>query len=345
MYGSLLIDKVSERQVAGEIDTSPVTNPRATHTGIRSQLSISVVVPVYNSAEGLSNLISRLAPVLANNSREYEVILVDDGSPDKSWEAIRHLHSLHEWIRGINLMRNYGQQSALLAGIRAARHELIVTIDDDLQNPPEEIPKLLAELTAGHDVVYGAPRTEQHGLLRDLASRIIKLGLQSAMGVGSARHVSAFRAFRRDVRNAFRHYDGPFVSIDVLLTWGTKRFSSVVVNHDPRREGRSNYSLGKLLVHALNLITGFSTLPLRIATFIGFAFTLVGLAVLLYVVCRFLMEQGSVPGFPFLASIISIFAGAQLCALGIIGEYIARMHVRSMGSPSSVCREQIGFKL
>jgi undecaprenyl-phosphate 4-deoxy-4-formamido-L-arabinose transferase len=146
------------------------------------------------------------------------------------------------------------------------------------------------------------------------------------------------------VTQAFRHYDGPFVSIDVLLTWGTRRFSAIRVEHDPRRLGVSNYSIPKLLRHAVDLITGFSTLPLRIATLIGFAFTGLGVAVLTFVLWRYFTQGGSVPGFPFLASIVSLFSGAQLCALGVIGEYLARMHMRSMGVPSSVIRERTGFE-
>lgn len=317
-------------------------------TGTRNQesaapFSLSVVIPVYNSARGLALLAERLAPVLAGLADEYEAILVNDGSADSSWETIEELHHTYGWLRGINLMRNYGQHSALLCGIRAARYDLIVTIDDDMQTPPEEIPHLIDELKQGHDVVYGVPLVEQHGLWRDLASRLTKLGLGSVMGAETARSVSAFRVFRKGVRDAFRNYDGPFVSIDVLLTWGTKRFGAVKVRHEARRIGESNYTLGKLIVHALNLITGFTTLPLRIATFIGFAFCLFGGGVLAFVAWRYLTQGNSVPGFPFLASLISIFSGAQLCALGIIGEYLARMHSRSMGIPSAVVREQIGW--
>jgi len=308
-----------------------------------ARASISVVVPVYNSAESLALLARRLAPALAGLASDYEAILVNDGSADASWEMIAELHQIYPWLRGINLMRNYGQHNALLAGIRAARFDLVVTIDDDLQTPPEEIPRLIEELKRGHDVVYGVPLAEQHGLWRDLASKLTKIGLESVMGAETARSVSAFRVFRKSVRDAFRHYDGPFVSIDVLLTWGTRRFGSVKVRHEARTIGQSNYTLRKLVVHAMNLITGFSTLPLRIATFIGFAFCFFGGCVLVYVLARYLAQGSSVPGFPFLASVVSIFSGAQLCALGIIGEYLARMHSRSMGIPSAVVRERIGW--
>ena len=301
--------------------------------------SISIVVPVYNSELTLPALIERLEPVLRKVAGAFEVILVNDGSRDQSWLVASDLAQNHSFVRAMNLMRNYGQHNALLAGIRSARNEIIITLDDDLQNPPEEIPHLLAQITEGYDVVYGVPEHERHGLLRDLASQVTKLTLQSAMGAETARKISAFRAFRTDLRDAFQDYRGSFVSIDVLLTWATTRFTAVTVRHDPRSAGVSNYTLRKLIIHALNLMTGFSTMPLQIASLVGFACTLLGLLVLLYVVGRFIIEGGSVPGFPFLASIIAVFSGAQLFALGIIGEYLARVHFRMMDKPSYTIRE------
>lgn len=305
--------------------------------------SVSVVVPVYNSQGTLIELIARLSAVLSEVTLSFEVILVNDGSRDQSWQVIKQLAAEHEGVHGINLMRNYGQHNALLCGIRAANNELIVTIDDDLQNPPEEIPRLLDKLGEGYDVVYGAPQQEQHGFFRDLASRVTKIALQGAMGAETARHVSAFRVFRTQVRDGFANYRGPFVSIDVLLTWGTSRFAAIQVNHEPRLVGASNYTFRKLTAHALNMMTGFSTLPLQLASWIGFGFTIFGLVVLTYVIGRYLIEGGSVPGFPFLASLIAVFSGAQLFALGIIGEYLARMHFRMMDRPSYVVRVAIGW--
>src|SRR5262249_16810963 len=157
----------------------------------------------------------------------------------------------------------------------------------------------------------GAPLEEAHGFLRNAASKITKAALRTAMGAVTAKHVSAFRAFRTNLRDAFRTYDGPCVSIDVLLTWGTTRFSFVRVRNDERTIGNSNYTVKKLVVHALNMMTGFSTLPLKLASFVGFAFILFGAAVLLYVIVRYFIAGSAQPGFPFLASIIAIFSGAQ----------------------------------
>ena len=301
--------------------------------------SISVVIPVYNSELTLPRLVERLLPVLSGLARDYELVLVNDGSRDQSWSVIQRLAVEHQWIRGINLMRNYGQHNAILCGIRAARFNILVTMDDDLQHPPEELPKLLAKLEEGLDVVYGTPEEEQHGLLRDVASMITKIALQSAMGTETARGVSAWRVFSTQLRDAFAGYHSPFVSIDVLLTWGTTKFGSVRVRYDPRTIGKSNYSFRKLVRHAMNMMTGFSVLPLQLASIIGFVFTLFGIGVLFFVLGRYLITGTNVAGFPFLASIIAIFSGAQLFALGIIGEYLARMHFRTMDKPTDTVRQ------
>jgi len=306
--------------------------------------SLSVVVPVYNGALTVELLARRLEAALPSLAGRYELVLVNDGSRDQSWQVVEELARTHAWVRGINLMRNYGQHNALLAGIRAAQHEIIVTLDDDLQNPPEEIPKLLAKLSDGWDVVYGTPEVQQHGLWRNLASRMTKRALQGAVGAANARNVSAFRAFRTQLRDAFRHYHGPFVSIDVLLSWGTSRFSAQTVRHDIRRQGLSNYTFRKLASHAIDMMTGFSTWPLRLASFVGFTATLLGIAVLMYVIIRYILAGGSIPGFPFLASTIAIFSGAQLFALGIIGEYLARMHFRAMDRPTYAVRQDTGSR-
>jgi glycosyltransferase involved in cell wall biosynthesis len=305
---------------------------------------LSILIPVYNSAGILPNLVERLEPVAQSFQVPFELILVNDCSRDRSWDVVRELAEKHPWVRGFCLMRNYGQQNAVLCGIRAARFDTIVTMDDDLQHSPEELPKLLAKMEEGFDVVYGTPAREQHGLLRDLASVITKVALQSAMGAETARVVSAWRVFRTQLRDAFASYCSPFVSIDVLLSWGTTKFGSVRVRHGPRKIGKSNYTFPKLVRHAMTMMTGFSVLPLRLASIMGFLFTLFGLGVLAYVVGRYLVAGSSVAGFPFLASIIAIFSGAQLFALGIIGEYLARMHFRMLDKPPYAVLETTGSK-
>lgn len=296
--------------------------------------SVSVVVPVYNSAGTLEELVRRISAALG--TREHEIVLVNDGSADGSADAIRRLAAVDPRVRGVFLMRNFGQHNALLAGIREARLAVTVTLDDDLQNPPEEIPALLASLAEGNDVVYGVPSKPRQDLWRVAASKLIRVAMRGALGERRASMVSPFRAFRTDVRRAFANYSSASVSIDVLLSWGAARFAAVPVRHDARQQGRSNYSLRRLVSHAIDMITGYSSWPLRFASIIGFLFTFFGIGVLVYVLGRYLVEGGSVPGFPFLASTIAIFAGAQLFALGIIGEYLAKVHFRMMNRPPYV---------
>lgn len=304
--------------------------------------SLSIIIPVYCSEGSLDELYRRLVATLDHEALEFEIVFVEDCGGDNSWELIKKLVANDARVRGLRMSRNYGQHNALLCGIRAATKEIIVTLDDDLQNPPEEIPRLLARLDEGYDIVYGTPERRQHGLLRDMASHFIKYALRSVMDAETTRKVSAFRVFRTELREAFEEYRSPSVNLDVLFAWGTTRFSSVTVRHEVRQVGASGYTLRKLFSHAVNMMTGFSTLPLQFASIAGFVFALFGLAILGYVMLNYFLYDDNVPGFAFLASIIAIFSGVQLFALGIIGEYLARMHSRAMDRPQYVVRDQVG---
>jgi len=294
---------------------------------------VSVVVPVFNSADTIPQLVERIEHVLSAEHHRFEIILVDDGSRDESWKQILAVAEGKPQIVPIRLTRNFGQHNALLCGLRRARYAITVTIDDDLQHPPEEIPRLLKRL-AEADVVYGSPLKQQHSLLRNLASTMTKVALSGAMGADNARHLSAFRAFRTSLRDGFVGFSAPNVSLDVLLTWATTNFTYIEVEHHPRSQGTSNYTVRRLLAHALNMVTGFSILPLQIASFLGLSATLFGGGLLAYLLIRWAIGGTTVPGFTFIASAIVLFGGVQLFALGLIGEYIARIHVRSMGRPA-----------
>ena len=302
---------------------------------------ISFLVPVYRSADSLPELYDRLSVEFDNLAGGFELIFIEDCGGDRSWEVINSLAANDKRVRGLRMSRNYGQHNALLCGIREARGETIVTLDDDLQHPPEEVTKLLSKLNDGFDVVYGPPEQEQHGLLRDLASKITKFALQGAMGTANARQVSALRVFRTSLREAFADYRCPTVNIDVLLTWATTNFTAVQVKHEPRKFGESGYTVKKLMAHALNMVTGFSTRPLQLASLMGFSFGIFGVIILAYVLTQWIIVGSAVPGFAFLASIITIFSGAQLLALGVIGEYLARMHFRTMERPPYLIREKL----
>jgi glycosyltransferase involved in cell wall biosynthesis len=303
--------------------------------------TVSVIIPVYRAEQTLPELYRQLVPTMEQNAQVFEIIFVEDGGRDGSWSIIADLVRSDRRVRGIRMSRNFGQHNALLCGIRAARYDVVLTIDDDLQHPVTEIGLMLAALTPEYDVVYGAAQAEQHGLLRDLASRLTKTALSVAIGSETARDISAFRVFRTRLREGFREYRSPFVSIDVLLAWTTARFTAIKVRHAQRAAGVSGYAVGKLIRHAINLTTGFSALPLQIASVLGFVFVLFGAFILAFVIINFLIRGSTVPGFAFLASLIAIFSGAQLFALGILGEYLARMHFRSMDRPAYVIGEEL----
>jgi undecaprenyl-phosphate 4-deoxy-4-formamido-L-arabinose transferase len=235
-------------------------------------------------------------------------------------------------------MRNYGQHNALPAGIRAARYAVTVTMDDDLQHPPEEISRLLDALAQDVDLVYGTSIEPQQGTGRALSSRITKLWLHRGLGVAIA-----FRAFRTVLRDGFAHYEGPAVAIDALLAWTTTRAASVPVRHEPRQHGRSQYSLLRLVRLAVDLTTTFRTWPLRLASVVGFVVMALGLGALAFVLGSYFSTGRPLSVFRFLAAVLAIFSGAQLFTLGIMGEYVARIHHRVLREPSYVVLERIGW--
>lgn len=301
---------------------------------------VSVVIPTYNSAQLLSPLLARLLPVMDGLRQPFEVIFVNDGSRDNSWEILSALSHEYAFIRALDLMRNFGQHNALLAGIRVARYSVVVTMDDDLQHPPEAIPILLDKLGENYDLVYGIPLRQPHLVWRNMASRVTKQVILRLIGVSSSSYLSAFRAFRTPLRQAFAAYQSPQVLLDVLLSWGTTRTTGVKVNYGDVTYRKSTYNFPRLLRLMMAELTGFSVLPLRFASFVGFAFTALGILTLVYVLARALL-QGSVPGFPTLASLIAIFSGAQLFALGIIGEYLGVIHSRLLERPVYVVRQHM----
>ena len=297
-------------------------------------------MPVHNSEGTIEPLVTRIVNTLSERQGELEIILVDDGSRDGSWGAIQAQRRLHPCVRGLRLMRNYGQHNALLAGIQRSQGGYVVTLDDDLEQPPEAIPELLGILDREPaDVVYGARAGKRDRITREWEAKAFRTVLGRGLRVGSARGIAPLRAFRGELREVFRRDHGPHISVDALLGWGTTRFASVEVSYASRDVGRSSYGFARRLRHAMLEVTGFTTLPLRIASLLGLVMTVFGLGVLAYVVLRYLIDGGEVPGFAFLASIISLFAGAQLLALGVIGEYLARVHERTMERPPYVVRE------
>lgn len=304
---------------------------------------LSVVIPVYRSEKLLPELIDRLDRVLDSMGGSAEIILVSDGSPDGSWSVIKELQHSCGRLRGLNLMRNYGQHAALLAGVQASRGEVVVTMDDDLQTPPEEIPKLLDALGGGYDLIYGIRSQEQHGRFRNFCSKFSKKLFNRLLGISIATSITSYKAFRGSLRQAFSAQDGPVVFIDAVLCWGTTKVGTTVVRHEPRADGASGYGLRKLVMHAVNMVTSFSQVPLQVASFAGLTAMLFGFLLFVYVLAEYAFYGTPVRGFTFLGAALTLFSGVQLFVLGIIGEYLSRMHKRLVGMPAYIVREKLGF--
>lgn len=304
-------------------------------------MNCSVVIPVYRGEHTLEPLVKRLAEILPACVGEFEVLLVNDGSPDHSWDVIEALTKQYSWVRGIKLMRNYGQENATLCGIREARFDAIVTMDDDLQHNPAYLPQLIAKLNEGYDVVYGVLRVRRQVWWKSIFSAIVKRAISSVMGVATIRDISAYKAFRAELKQAFSSTNSPDMQIDVLLSWATTSFASVEVEEAPRTVGTSNYNFVKLIKVSLLILTNYTTIPLRLASVMGFLFTILGFFIMLYVATVY-FTVGSIPGFTFLISAVIIFSGVQLFALGIIGEYLARLFERSSGRPPYVIQKTTG---
>lgn len=299
--------------------------------------SISVVVPVYGSAGSLPELVRRLTAAVAPIASEYEILLVDDGSLDDSWSVVQRLALENGAVRGVALARHYSPHNALLAGIRLARFDVTVTLDDDFFQRPEEIPELLEALVPGVDLVYGYPTSEHFSLRRNVRSRVTKVALGAAVDAQVAAHITGFRVFRTALRDGFGDVQDPFLSLDVLLSWTTTRSVAVAIKGGQR--SGTGRRVPRLSVQAgLNLLTGFGTTPLRVVTMLGVGLGLLGAALLVYVLGAYAVHGDGAQGFTFIASAIAIFSGAQLLALGIIGEYLGRMHYRAMRRPAYIVR-------
>jgi undecaprenyl-phosphate 4-deoxy-4-formamido-L-arabinose transferase len=302
-------------------------------------VEISVVIPVYNSAEMLPMLQARLDAVLRALGNSFEVIYVDDGSQDASWSVLRQLEQQFRGnVVAVQLMRNYGQHNALMCGFRQARGNYIITMDDDLQHPPEEIPKLLAAIKQSDlDLVYGGYDRKQHRVTKNVASwvvnRFYRFVFQSPVTV------TAFRILRSELLQTILPYSLNFTFVDGLLAWNTRRIGEVTVAHHPRATGRSGYRFGKLMTLALNLFTNFSLVPLQLVSLSGVGAAIAGLVLGFYYFYQHMAASITVPGYASTIVSILVLGGLQLLGLGIMGEYVGRLHLNVNRKPQYSIRQ------
>lgn len=305
-------------------------------------LDISVVVPVYNSAASLGPLLERLTHVLAPITHKHEIILVDDGSRDDSWAVMQSLRTRYsEHLVVVQLMRNYGQHNTLMCGLGLARGEYVVTMDDDLQNPPEEVPRLLTHIKQENlDLVYGCPDTRNHAAWRNLGASIVWQFYRTVFK--NPVTPTPFRIMHHQLARSVLFYDLNFTYLDGLLAWCTSRIGAVEVEHHARAQGRSGYSMGKLLGLALNLYTNFSLIPLQMVSALGFITATSGFLVGIFYLVQYLAANIAIPGFASTIIAILILGGVQLLALGVIGEYLGRLHMNVNRKPQFVVRQMDG---
>lgn len=293
---------------------------------------ISVVIPVYRSQATLPELYRRLIATLEPVDPSFEIILVEDCGGDDSWRVIQGIAREDGRVRGIQLSRNFGQHAATICGFAHARGQWIATLDDDLEQAPEYLPALYNKALEGHDLVYGIYPERTHKPWRNLTSHLARWLFNKA--IPSLNHAyTSYRFIRGDIARNLTQFDSPFPFVDGYLSWLTNRYATVEVPHGSRTHGTSNYTFRKLLTHTINIFVTFSDLPLRLASWIGLMFFIIGMGWLGVILLGRLFGLITVSGFASIMAAIILFGGIQLLILGIFGEYLGRMNFKSSRKP------------
>jgi glycosyltransferase involved in cell wall biosynthesis len=309
----------------------------------RSKVKLSVVTPVFNEEKNLNVLYTRLKKVMEGLGETYEIILVDDGSTDGSLRILKSLRQKDKKVKVISFTRNFGQHPAVLAGFDFAQGEVIITLDADLQNPPEEIPKLLRKLDEGYEVVFGVLQKRKHSAFKRAGSAFTKWVLTKILPV-EATNLSGFRALKSDVADQLKLFGEKSKFLDGLLCWMGFRVGTVEVEHHKRQAGKTKYSPFKLFNLWFDMVVSFTDMPLKLATLGGSLLGITGILLALFYLIRYLLYEFSVPGFATIVILITVFAGVQLLCLGILGEYIGRMNKEVKNKPEYIVRDKLGIK-
>lgn len=304
------------------------------------KLELSVVIPVYGSATILPNLVRQLGEVLvpALGETSFEVILVHDDGPDDAWSVICELSNLFTWLRGVDLRRNAGQHNAIMAGLGFANGRYIVTMDDDLQHDPADIPRIVQALRAGADLCYVQFEGRKHALWKRAGSRFNDMVAARLLKKPVGLYLSPFRGFARELGEEARRYQGPFVYLDGLLVQSTspKRITTLIGLHHARSDGRSGYSLGKSISLWLQMATSFSIVPLRFVSLAGMLASCLAFLLAVVVLWQKLHAPAVAVGWPSLIITILFMGGLQLLALGVIGEYVGRVLLNINNRPQYI---------
>ena len=307
--------------------------------------SLSVVVPVYNSEGSLQELHRRVSAVFARLKIRGEMVFVNDCSKDKSWNVLREIAESDGRVTSINLMNNFGQDNAVMCGIQFARGRYVVTMDDDLQHPPEEIEKLYRFITRStYDVVYGQYVKRRYNWFRDFCADLVK-GVMSRIA-GGDHAVTSFRIMTENVMGELRRFSQYNVMVDVLIkdVVSSSLIGNCPVEHHARIEGRSNYSYRKLFAYMINMIFSFTLWPLRVASIFGFIFSFISICLVGLLVVYYGVYGVAVSGWTSLIISITFFSGLILFVLGIMGEYVGKIYLNINNTPQYVVREVYTLK-
>jgi undecaprenyl-phosphate 4-deoxy-4-formamido-L-arabinose transferase len=300
---------------------------------------VSVVIPVYNEEGNLPALLPRLIPVLSGMRRPYEVVFVDDGSRDRSLEMLREAAArMPGVVKVVELVRNAGQHMAIMAAFTATDGEYVITLDADLQNPPEEIPKLVAQMDAGHDVVGTIREKRKDSFFRRAASRLVNRTTAMMTGMRLSDYGCMLRGYHRDVVRVMTASDESSTFIPALAQQYARRPIEIPVRHEERGSGESKYSLYKLVRLNFDLMTGFSLVPLQLFTLFGFFVSLSGVAFGLFLLARRLVIGAELEGVFTLFALAFVVMGVLMAGIGIVGEYVGRIYLQVRGRPRFLIR-------
>ena len=306
-------------------------------------MRVNIVIPVYNTESIIVDLVKNIIDETSNlkNIQSYKIILVNDCSKDASWSKIKSLCQNNKSILGINLMKNYGQHNALIAGLNYIDGDYIITMDDDFQHSPKEIKNLIGKVDEGFDVCYTKYNENKYSFLKVLGSKINNKLSNFLIDKPKDIYLSSFKCMTKKIASEIRKYDGPYVYLDGLIFDITKNVTSINIEHQKRKEGNSNYNFVKLFTLWLRVLTSFSIAPLRMLTFLGFLMVFLSTLVIIIIITLKLLNPDIAAGWSSLATLIVFFSGLQFVATGLIGEYIGRSYIKINKKPQYVIREII----
>jgi len=308
-------------------------------------IELSIVIPVFNSAEILPTLISQLELVLTNDDISgFEVVLIDDASVDNSWEVIEYLSATKDYIKGLNLRRNIGHHNAIIAGLNHTIGKVIVLMDDDLQHSPSDVPKLFSKVVMGYDVCFANFKIMRHVWWKRLGSYFNDLVANFLIKKPKNVHFSSFKAFSSDIKDEVIKFSGPFAYLDAIIFLTTSNIICVEVEHHDRYKGHGNYTFRKAVSLWLKMATGFSLVPLRLASILGFVTAMLGFVFAVIVIILKLSGNMEIPiGWTSLAIIVLVLGGIQLIAIGVIGEYLGRAYISLNNVPVYSIKKKINL--